>query len=140
MDFAAPTGTPIYAAGDGVIDKIGRWGAYGNYVRIRHNASLKTAYAHIHKYAKGMKKGVRVKQGEVIAYVGNTGRSTGPHLHYEVIQDGRQVNPKAIDMPTGETLKGKQLKTFKDFLARRNKEFASLMRGIRLAESSVARQ
>lgn len=114
VDFAAPTGTPIYAAGDGVVDKIGKWGAYGNYMRVRHNGVYSTAYAHIHRYAKGMKKGKRVKQGQVIAYVGNTGRSTGPHLHYEVIQNGKQINPRKANIPSKiKKLAGKELETFK---------------------------
>jgi len=92
-DFAAPRGTPIYAAGDGVVESAGRNGAYGKYVRIRHNSTYKTAYAHMKRIAKGMRRGKRVRQGQVIGYVGSTGRSTGPHLHYEVLRGGRQVNP-----------------------------------------------
>ncbi|MBX2834415.1 MAG: M23 family metallopeptidase [Micavibrio sp.] len=112
-DFAAPTGTPIYAAGDGVVDYAGRKGAYGNYVRIRHNSQLKTAYAHMHKISKSVKSGTRIRQGEVIGYVGTTGRSTGPHLHYEVLKNGVQVNPRSVDLPTGERLKGQELSKFK---------------------------
>ncbi len=112
LDFAAPRGTPIYAAGDGVIERIGRWGAYGKYIRIRHHSSYKTAYAHLKGYAKGMKKGKRVKQGQVIGYVGSTGRSTGPHLHYEVLLNNKQVNPRKIKLPSGEKLKGKDLKNY----------------------------
>ncbi len=95
-DFAAPRGTPIYAAGDGVVESAGRNGAYGKYVRIRHNSTYKTAYAHMRRIAKGMRRGKRVRQGQVIGYVGSTGRSTGPHLHYEVLRGGRQVNPLKI--------------------------------------------
>ena len=116
VDFAAPTGTPIYAAGDGVVEYVGRRGAYGNYVRIRHNSKLKTAYAHMSKYRKGLRKGQAVKQGEVIAYVGSTGRSTGPHLHYEVLLNGTQVNPRSMKLPIGEVLKGKELAKFKAFI------------------------
>lgn len=112
VDFAARTGTPIMAAGDGVIDVAGRNGGYGNYVRIRHNSSIKTAYAHMKGFAKGTRKGARVKQGDIIGYVGTTGRSTGPHLHYEVLVDGRQKNPMSVKLPAGEQLKGKELKTF----------------------------
>jgi murein DD-endopeptidase MepM/ murein hydrolase activator NlpD len=112
VDFAAPRGVPIMAAGDGVIEKIGRWNAYGKYVRIRHNGTFKTAYAHMHRFAKGMRRGRRVKQGEIIGYVGSTGRSTGPHLHYEVLRNGRQTNPMKVKLPSGMRLKGKALKNF----------------------------
>lgn len=111
-DFAAPRGTPIYAAGNGTIDYIGRRGGYGNYVRIRHNQDYSTAYGHMNRFAKGMYKGKRVTQGQVIGYVGSTGRSTGPHLHFEVLHDGRQVNPMTVKMPSGEKLHGKDLKRF----------------------------
>jgi len=113
-DFAAPRGTPIYAAGDGVIERAGRHGAYGKYIRIRHNGTYKTAYAHMARFAKGMKQGRRVKQGQVIGYVGSTGRSTGPHLHYEVIKNNKQVNPQKIKLPTGEKLKGDELADFQN--------------------------
>lgn len=102
MDFAAPLGTPIYAAGDGTVELAGRKGGYGNYVRIRHNGSLKTAYAHMHKFAKGIKPGRHVNQGDVIGYVGSTGRSTGPHLHYEVLQNNKPSTP-AISRNPPET-------------------------------------
>jgi murein DD-endopeptidase MepM/ murein hydrolase activator NlpD len=112
VDFAAPSGTPIYAAGKGVIERIGRNGGYGNYIRIRHNSTYKTAYAHLKRYAKGMKRGVRVQQGQIIGYVGTTGRSTGPHLHYEVLVDNKQVNPLKIKLPSGKSLKGSDLEAF----------------------------
>src|SRR3546814_11550589 len=83
-DFAAPSGTPIYAAGNGVVDYAGRNGGYGKYVRLRHGSTYQTAYAHMKSIAKGIAKGARVKQGQIIGYVGTTGRSTGPPLHYEV--------------------------------------------------------
>ncbi len=111
-DFAAPRGTPVYAAGDGVIELAGRKGGYGKYIRIRHNSTYKTAYAHLNGYARKIKRGRRVKQGQVIGYVGSTGRSTGPHLHYEVMVNGRQVNPLKIRLPSGETLKGEDLEAF----------------------------
>ena len=129
MDFAAPTGTPIYAAGDGKIDKIGRNGGYGNYIRIRHNGSLKTAYAHMSRFAKGMSNGKFVKQGDVIGYIGTTGRSTGPHLHYEVLLDGKQVNPNRVDLPTGENLKGKELERFKSVMQGFSQQYVQLMKG-----------
>ncbi|MFQ6018237.1 MAG: M23 family metallopeptidase [Kiloniellaceae bacterium] len=112
IDFAAPTGTPIYAAGDGVIDIAGWNGNYGKYLRIRHNSTYRTAYAHLSRFAKGMRKGKRVRQGQVIGYVGSTGRSTGPHLHYEVLVDRRQTNPLKIRLPSGEKLKGEELRDF----------------------------
>lgn len=111
-DFAAPTGTPIMAAGDGVIDYIGRNGSYGKYIRIRHNSTYKTAYAHMSGFKRGLTKGARIKQGETIGYIGTTGRSTGPHLHYEVLENGRQRNPMSVKLPAGEKLKGQELKRF----------------------------
>ena len=118
MDFAAPTGTPIYAAGDGVIERIGRYGAYGKYIRIRHNSEYKTAYAHLSRYAKGLRRGSRVAQGQVIGRVGSTGRSTGPHLHYEVLYRNKQVNPQSIDLPSPVFLEGDDLARF---LSERNR-------------------
>ncbi|KZB60154.1 peptidase M23 [Thalassospira profundimaris] len=112
IDFAAPRGTPIFAAGNGTIAKIGRNGGYGNYIRIRHNDSYETAYAHMKGFAKGLKQGSRVKQGDVIGYVGTTGASTGPHLHYEILKNNAQVNPIRVKMPSGKKLKGDELKTF----------------------------
>ncbi len=112
VDFAAPKGVPIMAAGDGVIEMLGRNGGYGKYIRIRHNSTYKTAYAHMSGYKRGLRKGSRVRQGSIIGYVGSTGRSTGPHLHYEVIKNGRQTNPMSVRLPAGDKLKGKALKTF----------------------------
>ncbi len=125
-DFAAPRGTPIYAAGNGTIDKSGRNGAYGNYIRIRHNSQYSTAYAHMKSIKRGMGKGKRVTQGEVIGYVGTTGRSTGPHLHYEILRGGRQVNPLRVKMPSGKKLKGGELARFKTALAEISREWAKL--------------
>ena len=103
-DFAAPTGTPIYAAGHGVVERASRYGGYGHYVRIRHANSYKTAYAHLSRYGRGIRSGVRVRQGQVIGYVGSTGASTGPHLHYEVMVRGKHVNPMRLNLPTGRKL------------------------------------
>jgi len=133
VDFAAPTGTPIYAAGDGVIEARGRKGAYGHYVRIRHNSKLKTAYAHLSRYKKGLKVGSRVEQGDVIGYVGSTGRSTGPHLHYEVLVHGRQVNPRSVDLPTGEILTGEQLRRFKSLRQSLDRDYAAMTKPERFA-------
>lgn len=108
-DFAAPTGTPIKAAGDGRIEEAKWWGSFGRYVRIKHNNTYKTAYAHLHKFGRGIKKGKRVKQGDIIGYVGSTGRSTGPHLHFEIHKKGKQVNPMRVRLPNGAPLpKGKK--------------------------------
>lgn len=112
VDFAAARGTPIYAAGDGVIERANRYGSYGNYVRIRHSQGYSTAYAHLNGFRRGLKAGMRVEQGDVIGYVGTTGRSTGPHLHYEVLKNGTQINPQNLKIATGVTLTGKDLKTF----------------------------
>lgn len=112
-DFAAPRGTPIKAAGNGIIERSSRYGGYGNYIRIRHANGYKTAYAHLHRYARGIKQGRRVKQGQTIGYVGSTGRSTGPHLHYEVHYNGKAVNSMRVRIPSGRTLKGNILEAFK---------------------------
>ena len=133
MDFAAPTGTPIYAAGDGVVEKASRFGGYGNYVRIRHNDNIKTAYAHMSRFGKGVKSGSTVKQGEVIGYIGTTGRSTGPHLHYEVLMDGAQVNPNSVKIPTGEVLAGAELNKFKSTVASYEKQFKKLIGTLKFA-------
>ena len=111
-DFAAPTGTPIFAAGNGVVERANRFGSFGNYVRIRHANGFETAYAHLNGFARGMQAGTRVTQGQVIAYVGTTGRSTGPHLHYEVHLNGRPVNPMTLDLPTGRQLTDADLPAF----------------------------
>ncbi len=111
-DFAAPTGTPIMASGDGVIKKAGWCGGGGNCVKIRHNSTYQTVYAHMSKFARGIKAGVRVKQGQTIGYVGSTGKSTGPHLHYEVIVNGKKVNSQKLKLPSGKILKGKERKLF----------------------------
>ena len=116
-DFAAPVGTPIYAAGDGIIESIGRNGGYGNYIRIRHKSDLHTAYAHLKGFAKGMHKGKRVKQKQVIGYLGSTGRSTGPHLHYEVHLNRRQVNPRTVKLPKGIALKSSDKRRFSNKLS-----------------------
>jgi len=112
VDFAAPIGTPVYAGGNGVIEMVGVNGGYGKYIRIRHNNEYKTAYAHLSAYRKGISKGVRVNQGEVIGYVGSTGRSTGPHLHYEIIYQNKKVNPLKLKLPSGKILTGDELARF----------------------------
>ncbi len=111
-DFAAPMGTPIMASGSGIIKKAGWCGGGGNCVVIRHNSTYQTIYAHMSKFAKGIRNGVRVKQGQTIGYVGSTGKSTGPHLHYEVIINGKKVNSQTLKLPSGKILKGEQRKIF----------------------------
>ena len=111
-DFAAPKGTPIMASGDGKVTKVGWCGGGGNCVKIKHNSTYQTVYAHMSKFGKGIKKGVRVKQGQTIGYVGSTGMSTGPHLHYEVIENGRKVNSQKLKLPSGKILKGEERKKF----------------------------
>ncbi len=111
-DFAAPMGTPIMASGSGTIKKAGWCGGGGNCVVIKHNSTYQTVYAHMSKFAKGIKKGVRVKQGQTIGYVGSTGKSTGPHLHYEVIVNGKKVNSQKLKLPSGKILKGEERKVF----------------------------
>jgi murein DD-endopeptidase MepM/ murein hydrolase activator NlpD len=111
-DFAAPMGTPIMASGNGVIKKAGWCGGGGNCIVIRHNSTYQTIYAHMSKFAQGMRSGVRVKQGQTIGYVGSTGKSTGPHLHYEVIINGKKVNSQTLKLPSGKILKGQDRKIF----------------------------
>jgi len=118
LDFAARSGTPIKATGDGVIERANRYGSFGNYIRIRHNSEYKTAYAHLKGFASGIRAGRRVRQGEIIGYVGSTGRSTGPHLHYEVHRNGTAVNPQKLKIATGTKLSGNSLAQFEDYRAK----------------------
>ena len=111
-DFAAPMGTPIMASGDGVIKKAGWCGGGGNCIVIKHNSVYQTVYAHMSKFAGGIRSGIRVKQGQTIGYVGSTGKSTGPHLHYEVIVNGEKVNSQKLKLPSGKILKGEERKLF----------------------------
>jgi len=111
-DFAAPEGTPIMASGDGKIIRA-RWcGGGGNCVKIKHNSTYSTVYAHMSKFARSVREGARVKQGQIIGYVGSTGMSTGPHLHYEVIENGRRINSQTLKLPSGKILKGEDRKNF----------------------------
>ena len=111
-DFAAPLGTPIMASGSGKVTKAGWCGGGGNCVKIKHNSTYSTVYAHMSKFARGIKKGVRVTQGQIIGYVGSTGMSTGPHLHYEAIQNGKKINSQTLKLPSGKKLKGKNRENF----------------------------
>ncbi len=128
IDFAAGSGTPIYAAGDGQLNYVGRKGGYGNFVKIKHNNGYETAYAHMQRFAKGMRNGRQVKQGDVIGYVGSTGRSTGPHLHYEIIKNGKHINPNGAKFRTGRVLEGTELANFKKQKQTLKNQLASLPR------------
>jgi murein DD-endopeptidase MepM/ murein hydrolase activator NlpD len=111
-DFAAPTGTPIMASGTGTVKKASWCGGGGNCIVIRHNSTYETIYAHMKNFARGIKEGVRVKQGQIIGYVGSTGKSTGPHLHYEVVVNGKKINSQKLKLPSGKTLQGNERKIF----------------------------
>ena len=113
VDFGAGTGTPILAAGDGVVLEARRWAGYGNWLRIRHSGTWDTGYGHISRYAKGIRPGAHVRQGQVVAYVGSTGLATGPHLHYEVWSRGQRVNPLSAKVPQGTVLAGAELARFR---------------------------
>ena len=111
-DFAAAEGTPVMASGDGKIVRA-RWcGGGGNCVKVKHNSTYSTVYAHLSKFASGVKEGIRVKQGRIIGYVGSTGMSTGPHLHYEVVENGKKINSQKLKLPSGKTLTGKNRELF----------------------------
>lgn len=130
VDFAAPTGTPIYASGDGVIVERGVKNGYGNYIRIRHNGTIQTAYAHMSRFASGVQRGSRVRQGQVIGYVGSTGRSTGPHLHYEVLVNNAPVNPARVaNMNTGEKLSGANLARLQGIIKAIDSQFKTVETG-----------
>lgn len=126
LDFAAPTGTPIMAAGDGVVTHAGRKGNYGITVELRHPNQYTTLYAHMSRLGRGISRGTRVKQGQVIGYVGSTGMSTGPHLHYEVHLRGEHVNPASVDSPPGRTLEGQDLDLFKAMTKQVRAQYAAL--------------
>ena len=129
-----PTGTPIIAAGSGVVTEAGWYSSYGRYIRIRHNSTYDTAYAHMSRIARGVRPGARVEQGQVIGYVGSTGRSTGPHLHYEILVNNRKVNPLTVSLPTGERIPPNLLDNFTakvelveaEMLATGNMRFAAI--------------
>ena len=111
-DFAATEGTPVMASGDGKIVRA-RWcGGGGNCVKVKHNSTYSTIYAHLSKFASGIKEGIRVKQGRIIGYVGSTGMSTGPHLHYEVVENGKKINSQKLKLPSGKVLKNNERKLF----------------------------
>lgn len=128
MDFAAPTGTPVYAAGDGIVQRASFFGTFGNYLAIKHNGMYASAYGHLQHFARGIRPGVRVKQGQVVAYVGTTGRSTGPHLHYEILKYGTQINPNQAKLMAGNYLEGRTLASFKQYVNQVKTQIASLPR------------
>ena len=111
-DFAARRGTPVMASGSGTIERASWYGAYGKYVRIKHNSTYKTAYAHLSKFGRNIKAGRKVKQGQIIGYVGSTGRSTGPHLHYEVLVRNKRINSQRLKLPSGRSLSKNEMKNF----------------------------
>ncbi|WP_341753579.1 M23 family metallopeptidase [Candidatus Tisiphia endosymbiont of Dioctria rufipes] len=139
VDFAAPTGTPIYAAGNGVITEIGWKSGYGKFIQIKHSQNLSTAYAHASNFAKNLKPGSIVKQGQVIAYVGSTGRTTGPHLHYEVKIGGKNINPMHVKSSPGIELVGKQLAKFKQFKSNVKSLSSELDNKSEIAENSATK-
>ena len=116
IDFAAPRGTPVFAAGDGIVEKAGWNGSYGRYIRIRHTGTYKTAYAHLSGINKKVKTGKRVSQGKIIGYVGSSGRSTGAHLHYEVLLNNQQINPMRVKLPSGKNIPKKDLNRYKSYV------------------------
>jgi murein DD-endopeptidase MepM/ murein hydrolase activator NlpD len=137
VDWAAPLGTAIYASGNGTIDKVGWESGYGKYVRIRHANGYETAYGHMTAFSRSTQPGARVRQGQVIGYVGSTGLSTGPHVHYEILVNGRFVDPLRVKLPRGRVLDGPVLANFdKD----RERVDSIIMRSSpRVAQSQSAR-
>lgn len=136
VDFGAPVGTPILAAGDGVVTRASYFGAYGNTVDVDHGGGWSTRYAHASRFAAGLGVGDRVKQGDVIALVGNTGRSTGPHLHYEIRRDGAPINPQGAAVPTGQALAGAALARFNAHRARVDGIRREAVSGTAIAQTS----
>ena len=125
IDFAAGTGTPVVAPADGVVVEARRWGGYGNWLRIRHNNGLESGYGHLSRYGSGIRAGQRVSQGQIVAYVGSTGASTGPHLHYELWRGGRRINPAGVRTQEGTELSGADLAAFRAEKARIDRIIAS---------------
>jgi murein DD-endopeptidase MepM/ murein hydrolase activator NlpD len=127
VDFGAAPGTPIYAAGAGIVEDATRKSGYGLYVKIRHSNRVSSAYAHMSHFGRGITRGTRVSQGDIIGYVGTTGVTTGPHLHYEVLVENNQVNPLTVDIPTNTTLAGTQLAAFNDWRNKVHNQFEQLI-------------
>ena len=127
VDFGAPTGTPIFAAGSGTVEEIGFKNGFGRFIKIRHDGHLETAYGHMSRFNTKLYRGAHVDQGQVIAYVGMSGRATGPHLHFEVHVNGTEVNPLSVKMPIGRVLEGAQMAQFKNGQSRIRSEYSSLI-------------
>ena len=127
-DFAAPKGTPVMASGSGTVEMASWNGAYGKYVRIRHNSTYKTAYAHLSRFGKKIRRGAKVQQGQIIGYVGSTGRSTGPHLHYEVLVQNKRVNSQRLKLPSGKNLAGKEMQIYENTKAQIEELRAKLLK------------
>ncbi|UQV17485.1 M23 family metallopeptidase [Brevundimonas albigilva] len=125
IDFAAGSGTPVVAPADGVVVEARRWGGYGNWLRIRHANGLESGYGHLSRYGSGIRAGQRVSQGQVVAYVGSTGASTGPHLHYEIWRNGQRINPAGIRTQEGTELTGADLAAFRAEKSRIDRIIAS---------------
>jgi murein DD-endopeptidase MepM/ murein hydrolase activator NlpD len=134
VDFAVPPGTPIYAAGNGTVEMAGIYGGYGRYVRLRHNSDYSTAYGHMSGFGAGIHPGARVHQGQVIGYVGSSGLATGPHLHYEVLRDGSQINPMGLKLPSGQKLVRADLAKFQQARADVDRRFAGLSPNAHIAD------
>ncbi|MFA0814042.1 M23 family metallopeptidase [Microbulbifer epialgicus] len=122
LDFGAPLGTPILAAGDGIVERASYFGSFGNYIRIGHKSGVQTIYAHLNDYAKGIKSGVKVEQGQVIGFLGATGRVQGRHLHYEIHKDGKAIDPFRLDLPAADYLSGAGLKLFNKHVDKTNQD------------------
>lgn len=135
IDFAASTGTPVFAAGDGTIEVIGRNKGHGKYIRLKHNGEYATAYAHLSRFANGLARGSRVRQGQVIGHVGSTGLSTGPHLHYEVLRNGTPINPLAVEQVVADSLSGDDLRRFRQLRAELDARRDALERDQLVAQS-----
>jgi murein DD-endopeptidase MepM/ murein hydrolase activator NlpD len=138
IDFGTPIGTPVFAAGDGVVTRASVMGGYGNVVDIQHDATWSTRYAHLSRFSSNLRPGDRVSQGQVIALSGNTGRSTGPHLHYEVRRMGQAINPLGVGVPTGRSLAGDQMARFNAFRARIDDMRREAIGGSMIAQSGAA--
>ena len=135
IDFGAPRGTPVMAAGNGTVEVAGWNSNYGRYLRIRHNGRYKTAYGHLAKFQRGVRKGKRVRQGRVVAFVGSSGRSTGPHLHYEILVNNRRINPLRLKLPSGKKLKGVELARFREVRGETSRIYAASPAMARLAQN-----
>ena len=135
VDFAVPVGTPVMAAGAGTIKFEGRARGYGNFLMIKHNRDYTTAYGHLSRFVPGLHDGSHVRQGQIVAYSGNTGLTTGPHLHYEVRVDGNQVNPLHLKIATGIQLKGHELRAFVSQKFHIDSELASLPLETKVADN-----